>query len=67
MGEHWTKKKGVVSGREAQARAHQAARKQQFKQARKGRAAPPAYQAAHSGCLMALLLMPVLAVRRWLA
>lgn len=67
MGEHWSKKKGVVSGRQAQQHAAQKARAHQFKQARKGRAAPPAYQAASTGCLVALLLVPVAAVRRWLA
>jgi len=49
--QHWSKKKGVISGAQAQQRAAGAHRKEAIKGARKGAAPPPEYTETRSGFL----------------
>jgi len=71
MGQHWSQKKGVVSGQEAQRRAASAARSRQVKAARAGKGAAPEYRESRSsGCPLSLVMLPWLLLRAlftWLA
>lgn len=61
--QHWSQKKGVVSGKQAQQHARAKHRAHEFKQARKGKGSAPGYQETAAGCPLALVMLPILIIR----
>jgi hypothetical protein len=56
--------KGWKSAKQAEQEARQAARRDEFKNARKGNGPAPGYREANAGCLLALVLLPLALLRR---
>lgn len=57
----------VISAKQARQEAEQAARKKAFSDAKRGKGPAPAYRETQaSGCLLALVLVPLALLRQWL-
>jgi hypothetical protein len=59
--------KGWKTARQAEQDAKAAARRRQFREAKKGKGPAPGYREANAGCLLGLAVLPVALMRRWLA